>query len=138
MFGRPEARLPDISELQRGVRSLDRVLSHLRETVNGAREAADDGREHAADMFGDVAGRVRDGAERFGRDAMRFGRRAAELGEMSVDRFAKDIGVHPLMLLGVAIGVGALIGAARYRYATNNPPRRRRVPAKAAKRGNRK
>ena len=136
MFGRSETRFPEISELQRGVRTLDRVLSRLSETVQGAREAASN--SLPVDGFGDVAERFRDGAERVGREAMRMGRRASALGEMSIDRFAKDVGVHPLMLLGAAIGIGAIIGAARYRHTLLSPPpppRKRRV---AARKGNRK
>jgi hypothetical protein len=136
MFGRSETRFPDVAELQRGVQSLDRVLARLRGTVESARDAAEQGGHSAGEMFDDVAAQLRDGAGRFGREAVRMGRRAGELGELSLDRFARNVGVHPLAILGVAIGIGAIIGAARYRHATQNPrPRRRRV---AARKGNRK
>ena len=58
---------------------------------------------------------------------MRLGRRATEFGELSVDRFAKNVGVHPLMVVGIAVGLGAIVGAARYRYALQHPTPRKRL-----------
>jgi len=127
MFGRPEARYPQIADLQRGVRTLDRLISRMSEaTAEGARYAADKGRETTADAFDDMAERFRNGAGRVGKEAVRLGHRATALGEMSIDRLAKDVGLHPLMFLGIALGVGAIIGAARYRYAIQSPAPRKR------------
>jgi ElaB/YqjD/DUF883 family membrane-anchored ribosome-binding protein len=121
MFGRSQPQA-QIAELQRRVGTLDRLLSRMSElTAESARDTIQNGRESAADAFGEVARRVRSGAERAGKEAVRLGHRATELGEMSVDRFAKEVGLHPLMVVGIAVGVGAIIGAARYRYAIQNP-----------------
>jgi hypothetical protein len=127
MFGRSESHHAQIAELQRGVRTLDRVLSRMGEVTAGrARDAVQKGRETAADTFGDVAGRFRTGAERVGKEAVRLGHRATALGEMSVDRFAKEVGLHPLMVVGIALGLGAIVGAARYRYSLQPPSPRKR------------
>lgn len=137
MFGRPDARHTQIAELQRGVRSLDRLLSRMSDvTADTARDALERGRDSAADALGNVADRFRTGAERVGSEALRFGRRATALGEMSVDRFAKNVGVHPLLVVGLALGLGAIVGAARYRYAVQHPSPPKR-PARSRK-GNRK
>lgn len=137
MFGRSEP-YDQIADIQRGVRTLDRLLSRLSDAAAGAsRHAVETGRETAVDAFGDAAERFRNGAERAGRQAMRFGHRASALGQMSVDRFAKDVGVHPLMVLGIALGLGAIVGAARYRYAVQNPKPARKRPT-AARKGHRK
>jgi hypothetical protein len=137
MFGRPEPRHDQIAQLQHGVRTLDRLLSRLSDaTAEGARDVVDKGRESAADTFGDMAGRFRTGAELVGNEAMRLGRRATAFGEMSVDRFAKNVGIHPLMVVGIALGLGAIVGAARYRYSLQSPSPRKR-PARIRK-GNRK
>lgn len=117
-----------ITELQRSVRGLDRVLARMSETLAGGARSAESARDSAFEDSGELAGRVRGGAERFGEEAMRLSRRA---GDISVDRFAKDIGLPPLAILGIAIGVGALIGAVRYRSAVSGPsPGRRRVAAR--------
>jgi hypothetical protein len=133
MFGLSETRQDQISQIQRGMRTLDRLLSRFSETaVQDARDTADRGRDSAAEAFGDVAERFRSGAELVGSEAMRFGRRATALGEMSADRFAKNVGIHPLMVVGIAIGLGAIVGAARYRHSVANPPPRKR-PARVRK-----
>lgn len=131
MFGRSESPYAQITDIQRGVRTLDRLLSRLSDaTADASRDAIDRGRETAVDTLGDVAERVRNGAGWAGKEAVRFGHRASALGQMSVDRFAKDVGVHPLMILGLALGVGAIVGAARYRHAVQNPkPVRKRTTA---------
>jgi hypothetical protein len=137
MFGRSESHYTQIADLQRGVRTLDRLISRMKETTaESAQNAVGKGRESAADAFGDVAERFRTGAERVGKEAVRLGHRATALGEMSVDRFAKGVGLHPLMVVGIAVGLGAIIGAARYRYSIQNPGPRKR-PARVRK-GNRK
>jgi hypothetical protein len=136
MFGRSESGHAQIAELQRGVRTLDRLLSRMSDaTAETARDTIQKGRDSAADAFGDVAERFRTGAGRVGKEAVRLGHRASALGELSLDRFAKNVGVHPLMVVGIAVGLGAIIGAARYRYAVENPRPRKR-PARARK-GNR-
>ena len=137
MFARSESRLAQLSDLQRGVRTLDRLISRMSEgTAQRAQNGLDRGRETAVDAFGDVAERFRSGAERVGNEAVRLGHRATALAEMSVDRFAKNVGVHPLMVVGIALGVGAIIGAARYRYSVQNPRPQRRQPR--ARKGHRK
>jgi hypothetical protein len=135
MFGRSESPHVQIADIQRGVRTLDRLLSRLSDATSDlSRDAIDRGREAASDTFGAVAERFRNGAERAGEEAMRLGHRASA---MSVDRFAKDVGIPPLMIVGIALGLGAIVGAARYRHAVENPkPARKRHTV--ARRGNRK
>ena len=128
MFGRSQP-YGQIAELQRKVGSLDRLLSRLSDVAaDSTRDVAQRGRDSAMHAFDDVAKRFRDGADRFGKEATRLGHRATELGEISVDRIAKEVGLHPFMVVGIAVGLGAIIGAARYRYALQNPkpPRRPR------------
>jgi hypothetical protein len=131
MFGRSESPNAQIADIQRGVRTLDRLLSRLSDATSDiSRDAIDRGRETAVDTLGDVAERFRNGAGWAGKEAVRLGHRASALGQMSVDRFAKDVGVHPLMILGLAVGVGAIVGVARYRYALEKPrPVRKRNTA---------
>jgi hypothetical protein len=136
MFGHSEPRHVQLADLQRGVRTLDRLISRMSGGTERAQSAVDRGRDSAVDAFGDVAERFRSGAERVGKEAVRLGHRATALGEMSIDRFAKNVGVHPLMVVGLALGVGAIIGAARYRYSVENPRPRKRQPR--ARKGHRK
>jgi ElaB/YqjD/DUF883 family membrane-anchored ribosome-binding protein len=55
-------------------------------------------------------------AERFRDDAIKAGRR---LGNEAVDRIASEVAHRPLVVLGLALGVGILIGVAgRHRMQT--------------------
>jgi hypothetical protein len=126
MFGRSQPQA-QIAELQRRVGMLDHLLSRLSEaTTEGTRDAIQRGRESAGDAFGDISERFRTGAERVGKEAVRLGHRATAFGEMSLDRFAKEVGLHPLMVVGIAVGLGAIVGAARYRYSLQAPTPRKR------------
>ncbi len=127
MFGRSQP-YGQIAELQRKVGTLDRLLSRLSDVASDStREVVQRGRDSAGHAFDDVAERFRSGAERFGKEATRLGHRASALGEISVDRFAKEVGLHPFIVVGIAVGLGAIIGAAQYRYATQNPTPPRRI-----------
>ena len=126
MFGRSQPH-GQIAELQRKVGTLDRLLSRMSEqAAESTRDTIQKGRDSAGDAFGDVAERFRTGAERVGKGAVRLGHRATAFGEMSVDRFAKEVGLHPFMVVGIAVGLGAIIGAARYRYSVQHPSPRKR------------
>ena len=138
MFGRSQP-YGQIAELQRKVGTLDRLLSRLSDVAtDSAQDVARRGRNSATHAFDDVTERFRNGAERFGKEATRLGHRATALGEISIDRFAKEVGLHPFMVVGIAVGLGALIGAAQYRYATQNPAPPRRPRQVRARKGQRK
>ncbi len=121
MFERPDSRHLQIAALQRGVRGLDRTLSRLSGAVTDRVPAARNSAQAAFEDVEELGDRFRDGAQRAGNEAMRWGRQAAKFGEMSVDRLAKDIGLHPFMIVGIALGIGAIIGTARYRPLRGKP-----------------
>ena len=127
MFGRSQP-YGQIAELQRKVGSLHVLGDERCRRRQHARCRPTRTRLRNARILDDVAERFRNGADRFGKEATRLGHRATELGEISVDRIAKEVGLHPFMVVGIAVGLGAIIGAARYRYALQNPkpPRRPR------------
>jgi hypothetical protein len=114
----------DLDDLQKGVRTLQRALSRL--AAGAANSAIRGGREYASDAANEIAGSVRNGAHRVGEEAARWGRRASSLGHDSFEKISRQVGLHPLMIIGVAVGVGALIGAARYRPQNGETPQPRR------------
>ena len=63
-------------------------------------------------------------ADRIGDEAARWGRRAS--GHDSLENISRQIGLHPLVIIGIAVGVGVLIGAARYRSSSGELPQPRR------------
>jgi hypothetical protein len=50
-----------------------------------------------------------------GDEAAKIGSEAAKLGNDALRRLAREVGHRPLVTLGVAIGVGILVGWASYR-----------------------
>jgi hypothetical protein len=122
MFGWTDTPRDRISELQGHVRTLDRALSRMRDTLSvRGREAEHDLREAAHNGYDDMLGYVRAGAERLGEGATQLRRHMAD-ADLSVDRFAKQLGVAPVVILGLAVGVGALIAATQIR--TSSQPQR--------------
>ena len=126
MFGLPEMGRDRITELQSNIRVLDRMLSRMRNTL------ADRGRDVEQDArsgYDEVLGYLRSGAERFGEGADQLRRRAATV-DLSVDNYAKQLGLPPVVLLGVAVGIGAVIAATLFRTpAQKTGPSRKRQQA---------
>jgi hypothetical protein len=75
----------------------------------------------STDQVGDLVASVLNGvAERFrgisvGDEAARLGNEAAKFGNYAVTRVSKEVAHRPLIALGVAVGVGVLLGLASRR-----------------------
>ena len=80
--------------------------------VSTLMETADRVADVVAAAFGDAAGRLRGGAHSVGDEASRFGKEAARLSGDAVQRLSREVSQRPLIILGVAIGIGILVGMA--------------------------
>jgi ElaB/YqjD/DUF883 family membrane-anchored ribosome-binding protein len=100
-------------EIERRLNSVEQSIRH-------------DGRRLAkavpsTDQIGDLVASVLSGvAERFrgvsvGDEAARLGNEAAKFGNYAVTRVSREVAHRPLIALGVAVGIGVLLGLASRR-----------------------
>jgi ElaB/YqjD/DUF883 family membrane-anchored ribosome-binding protein len=103
----------DLGDIERRLRALERNLERMGGRASaGATQVADRMGETIASALSNVAERVRDGAGSMGDEVARFGGEAAKLGNTAVRRLSDEVERHPLITLGVAVGVGILVGLA--------------------------
>ncbi|MGE0035955.1 MAG: hypothetical protein AB7S93_09995 [Xanthobacteraceae bacterium] len=113
MLGMSARSRTNWDEIERRLHSVEQNLRH-------------DGRRLAkavpsTDQVGDLVASVLNGvAERFrgisvGDEAARLGNEAAKFGNYAVTRVSKEVAHRPLIALGVAVGVGVLLGLASRR-----------------------
>jgi ElaB/YqjD/DUF883 family membrane-anchored ribosome-binding protein len=122
MFGRSGYAAANLGELERQVRSLERRLETVANRAPAvAARKTDDISEVIASALGGIAERFRNGAASFGdagdlgREAARLGTEAARLGTDALQRVSKEVERRPLVTLGVAVGVGILVGLMSHR-----------------------
>jgi ElaB/YqjD/DUF883 family membrane-anchored ribosome-binding protein len=109
----------NVDEIERRLRSLEQRLERAGGNAFAKpAQAANDVAEVVASALGAVADRFRAGNVSFG-DAAKIGneaaREAARLGNDALRRLSKEVEQRPLVLLGVAVGVGILVGLASRR-----------------------
>ncbi|HEU5286526.1 MAG TPA: hypothetical protein VFU20_08490 [Sphingomicrobium sp.] len=113
MLGMSARSRTNWDEIERRLNSVESTLRH-------------DGRRLAkavpsTDQVGDLVATVLNGvAERFrgvsvSDEAARLGNEAAKFGNYAVTRVSKEVAHRPLIALGVAVGVGVLLGLASRR-----------------------
>ncbi len=107
----------DIGEIERRLRSLEARLERVgsRTSANAA-QAADRAGEMIASVLNNAADRFRGGAHSVGDEAARLGGQAARLGSDALRRLSDEVEHRPLVTLGIAVGVGILIGLASRRH----------------------
>ena len=118
----------EFAEVERRMQRLEQRLGGVasRTAASGmasAAQATDRMGDALVSALGDLVDRFRGGARtvggeaaRFGQDAARFGHEATKLGGDALRRVSTEVERHPLMMLGVAVGVGLLIGWAGRRH----------------------
>jgi ElaB/YqjD/DUF883 family membrane-anchored ribosome-binding protein len=110
----------DFSTIERRLLALEQRLDRLgtvaaKASANGTTglmQAADRVADAVASAFGDAADRLRGGARSVGDEAARVGQEAARLGGDAVQRISREVSQRPLVVLGIAIGLGVLVGLA--------------------------
>jgi ElaB/YqjD/DUF883 family membrane-anchored ribosome-binding protein len=118
MFGRSDTS----HALSAGTREIAGRLRALEERVKqvGSREPVagpDSIGEAIASALSGVAARFRGGADSFSEEAAQFGNDAARLGNQALRRLTREVEHRPLVTLGVAVGVGILVGLVSHRRA---------------------
>src|SRR5712691_4478168 len=102
----------NLGEIEHRLRSLERRLEGAgRHASARAVETADNVGEAVASALGAVANRFRAGAASIG-GAAEIGNEAAKLGSDALRRLSREVERRPLVTLGVAVGVGILVGLA--------------------------
>jgi ElaB/YqjD/DUF883 family membrane-anchored ribosome-binding protein len=107
----------EVGEIERRLRALEKTLERAGATTSANVKASADslGDTLASSLFG-WADRFRRSANTLGDQSSTFGKDAAELGRMTLSEVSAKTEQHPLFALGVALGVGVLIGLASRRW----------------------
>jgi ElaB/YqjD/DUF883 family membrane-anchored ribosome-binding protein len=95
----------NVDEIERRLRSVEQRLERAGgHAFAKPAQAANDVADALASALSGVADRFRGG------DAAKIGNEAARLGNDALRRLSKEVEQRPLVLLGVAVGVGILVG----------------------------
>jgi ElaB/YqjD/DUF883 family membrane-anchored ribosome-binding protein len=115
---------PSVSAIQGHLQAVEKELERIgrlagRRTSVAASAAGDQIGETISALLSDMVDRFRIGSKAAGDSAMRFGNEAARAGARlsgdALQRVTAEVETRPLLMLGVAIGIGILIGAAASR-----------------------
>jgi ElaB/YqjD/DUF883 family membrane-anchored ribosome-binding protein len=103
----------EAGEIERRLRALEKRLNIAGARAStSARDTAENLGDAIASALTGWADRFRQGASTVGDQSSALGRDAARLGTVAINRIADETGRRPLFALGVAVGVGILIGIA--------------------------
>jgi ElaB/YqjD/DUF883 family membrane-anchored ribosome-binding protein len=121
---RSSAFAPRVSAIQGHLQAVEKELEKIgrlagRHTSAAVSATGDQIGETIAALLSDMVDRFRSGSKAAGDGAVRFGNEAARagarLGGDALQRMTTEVENRPLLMLGVAIGIGILIGAASRR-----------------------
>jgi hypothetical protein len=105
----PSSPVDRVADLERLLHDLEQRLTRLKRTA--AREAPgafDRLGEAISVALSDVASRIRGGTSVVGGEAAQFGDDALRLGNDALRKLTREVEHHPLLMLAIAVGVGAL------------------------------
>lgn len=103
------ARSQRIAELESLVQDLEQRLTRLsRRLSSDAPRAVDRVGDAVAAALGEIADRFRGRARSLGKDATHLSDEAMEFGNDALRRLSREVEQRPLIVLAVAVGVGAL------------------------------
>jgi ElaB/YqjD/DUF883 family membrane-anchored ribosome-binding protein len=112
---------PSVTAIQKHLGAVEKELEKIgriagRRTSAAAASASDQIGDAISTILSDMVVRVRKGGELAGDQAGRFGNQALDLGAKygsdALERVAGQAEERPLLTVGVALGIGILIGAA--------------------------
>lgn len=136
MFGQPAFRSApsSLTELMQTLRNLESKVRRL--DPRDAARASNDVVESIGSALEEMADRVRKSADYATSEASRLGQRASVASRDSYEFLKGEFGAHPLAILGVAAGLGLLVGVSLYQRSRNTPRQpapRRRIKRRARK-----
>jgi hypothetical protein len=127
---------PSVTAIQQHLGAVEKELEKLgriagRRTSVAASAASEQIGDTVSSILSDMVDRFRQGGQAAGDQAARLGSRALSLGgrygSNALDRVSAEAENRPLMTVGIALGIGVLIGAAVLGSMSMNsrPPQRR-------------
>jgi hypothetical protein len=110
----------DFAAIERRLRSLEQRLDRLNQVTTKAAANGATGLMQVGDRLADAvtaaladaADRLRGGARSVSDEAAKVGHEAARIGGDAVQRISREVSQRPLIVLGVAVGLGILVGLA--------------------------
>jgi len=112
---------PSVAAIQKHLGAVEKELEKIgriagRQTSEAAATASDQISEAITTILSEMVDRFRKGGRAAGDHAGRLGNQALDLGAKygsnALQRVAREAGHRPLITVGVALGIGILIGAA--------------------------
>jgi len=112
---------PSVAAIQKHLGAVEKELERIgriagRQTSTAAANASDQIGDAISTIMSDMVERFRKGGQVAGDQAGRFGNQALDLGAKygsnALERVAGQAEERPLLTVGVALGIGILIGAA--------------------------
>jgi hypothetical protein len=100
-------------EIERRLNSVEKSLRHDGKRLANAVPSTDQVGDLVASVLNTVADRF--SGISVGDEAARLGNEAAKYGSYAVKRVSREVAHRPLIALGVAVGVGVLLGLASRR-----------------------
>jgi hypothetical protein len=125
---------PSVTTIQKHLGAVEKELEKIgriagRQTSAAAATAADQVGDAISTILSEMVDRFRKGGQAAGDQAGRLGNQALDLGAKygsdALQRLADETEQRPLLTIGVAIGIGILIGAAVLGSASGGRRRRR-------------
>lgn len=113
MLGRSARSSTNWNEIERRLNSVEQTLRHDGRRLAKAMPSTDQVGDMVASVLNGVAERLR--GVSVSDEAARLGNEAAKFGNYAVTRVSREVAHRPLIALGVAVGVGILLGLASNR-----------------------
>jgi ElaB/YqjD/DUF883 family membrane-anchored ribosome-binding protein len=126
---------PSVAAIQKHLGAVEKELERVgrmagRQTTAAAATASDQIGDAISTILSEMVDRFRKGGQAAGDQAGRLGNQALDLGTRygsdALERVASQAEERPLFTVGVALGIGILIGAALLGSAGSSSARRRR------------
>jgi ElaB/YqjD/DUF883 family membrane-anchored ribosome-binding protein len=115
--GYSRARSANVGEIERRLRSVEQRLDRVGGRASAsAMQTADHVGETLSSALSGIADRFCGGANSMSYEAAKFGSDAAKLGSDALHRLSKEVEHRPIVTLGIAVGVGILVGLVRRRH----------------------
>lgn len=113
MFGSSARSRTNWDEIERRLNSVEQTVRRDGRRLAKAIPSTDQAGEMVSAVLNTVAERLQ--GISVGDEAARIGNEAARLGNYAVKRVSREVAHRPLIALGVAVGVGVLLGLATRR-----------------------